>query len=86
MIKEIILFILALIMLAIDKTMNIDIYIREIVKDSIFLKITLTYLMLLYIYWLINAWRTQESKIVAQKSIYIFITMEIIRFVLFLAK
>lgn len=84
--NEIILFILAFIMFAIDKTMNIDIYIREIVKDSIFLKITLTYLMLLYIYWLINAWRTQERKIVAQKSIYIFITMEIISFVLFLAK
>ncbi|EHZ1836371.1 hypothetical protein K4159_004699 [Salmonella enterica subsp. enterica serovar Newport] len=87
--KDIILFILILIVFAIDKTMNItmniDVYIREVVKDSIFLKFTITYLMLLYICWFINAWRTQKSKIL-EKSFYIFITMEIIRFVLFLAK
>ncbi|CAH2840437.1 hypothetical protein PAF38_004558 [Salmonella enterica] len=87
--KDIIFFILILIVFAIDKTMNItmniDVYIREVVKDSIFLKFTITYLMLLYICWFINAWRTQKSKIL-EKSFYIFITMEIIRFVLFLAK
>ncbi|EHR7215965.1 hypothetical protein M5167_004555 [Salmonella enterica] len=87
--KDIIFFILILIILAIDKTMNktmnIDIYIRDIVKDSIFLKFTITYFMLLYIYWFINAWRTQKRKII-EKSFYIFITMEIIRFVLFAAK
>ncbi len=83
--KDIILCILILIIFAIDKAMNIDIYIREIVKDSIFLKFTITYLMLLYIYWFINARRTQKRKIV-EKSFYIFIAMEIIRFVLFLAK
>ncbi|HGX2806569.1 hypothetical protein ACV8S3_25030 [Citrobacter freundii] len=87
--KDIIFFILILIVFAIDKTMNItmniDVYIREVVKDSIFLKFTITYLMLLYICWFINAWITQKSKIL-EKSFYIFITMEIIRFVLFLAK
>ncbi|ELV7007810.1 hypothetical protein SHO69_004577 [Salmonella enterica] len=87
--KDIIFFILILIVFAIDKTMNItmniDVYMREVVKDSIFLKFTITYLMLLYICWFINAWRTQKSKIL-EKSFYIFITMEIIRFVLFLAK
>lgn len=87
--KDIIFFILILIVFAIDKTMNItmniDVYIREVVKDSIFLKFTITFLMLLYICWFINAWRTQKSKIL-EKSFYIFITMEIIRFVLFLAK
>ncbi|EKP5183924.1 hypothetical protein P3N89_004221 [Salmonella enterica] len=89
--KDIILFILMLIILAIDNAMNnatnIDIYIREIVKDSIFLKFTITYLMLLYIYWFINAWRTQKrNRKIIEKSFYIFITMEIIKFVLFLAK
>ncbi|MEM6021040.1 hypothetical protein K8Q95_27460 [Escherichia coli] len=87
--KDITLFILMLIILAIDNAMNnatnIDIYIREIVEDSIFLKFTITYLMLQYIYWFINAWITQKSKII-EKSFYIFITMEIIKFVLFLAK
>lgn len=87
--KDIIFFILILIVFAIHKTMNItmniDVYIREVVKDSIFLKFTITFLMLLYICWFINAWRTQKSKIL-EKSFYIFITMEIIRFVLFLAK
>ncbi|EAP0774015.1 hypothetical protein DXO47_24065, partial [Salmonella enterica] len=71
--KDIIFFILILIVFAIDKTMNItmniDVYIREVVKDSIFLKFTITYLMLLYICWFINAWRTQKSKIL-EKSFY----------------